>query len=225
MQILRWLFVLVLAFSGTAAAQAVRVTSQLSGDRLFQGPQVLYQIGHGDFYGFTGDAMPFDLTLSALIDPDAVSELGDGSQVLARADVAVTLAMGGTTSRFSDPGATVRLLSDPAGYRMEVTFGIDLVIASFTTWMQGPAGSFSGLALAPQEVVQGPGMTSRTTIMTYPPHPDIPYSWTTGSPGSAASLSIVSAVPEPANIAMLAAGLAALALVGRRKWVLTARPA
>lgn len=145
MHIARWLFILVLGFAGTAAAQAIRVTSQLSGDLLFQGPQVLQQIGHGDFYGFTGNSMPFDLTLSAIIDPEAVSELGNDSQVYAYdADVAVTLAMGGTTSRFSSTDATVQLSSDPAGYRMQVTFGIDLVIASFTTWLRAPLGVSTG---------------------------------------------------------------------------------
>lgn len=52
--------------------------------------------------------------------------------------------------------------------------------------------------------------------MTYPPHPDIPDSWTTGSPGSAASLTIVSAVPEPAHAALLCLGLLLLARVRRQ---------
>ena len=151
MHIARWLFVLILAVSNAAAAQPVRVTSQLSGELLFKNPIVLQHIGHGDFFSFTGDAMPFDLTLSALIDPEAISTSSDASRVYAYdAEAAVTLAMGGTTSRFDSSDATVMLSSDPAGYRMQVTFGINLVVASFTTWMQGPAGSFQGLALAPQ---------------------------------------------------------------------------
>lgn len=210
MHIARWLFVLVFAFSCTAAAQPVRITSQLSGDLLFQNPIVLQHIGHGDYFSFTGDSMPFDMSFSALVDPARV--VLDGAVQLAAydADVAVTLAMGGTTSRFSDAGATVWIGSDPAGYRMQVRFRLDAYIASFTTWMRGPAGSFAGPALAPQAVAQGPGMTSGVEITTYPPHSDIPYSWTTGSPGSAASLNIVSAVPEPAHATMLCVGLLAL---------------
>lgn len=217
MHIARWLLVFVFAFSCTAAAQPVRITSQLSGDLLFQNPIVLQQIGHGDFFDFTGDAMPFDLTISALVDPDK-AVFGHASQgyYAYDSDVLVTLAMGGTTSRFSDAGATVWLASDSAGYRMEVSFELDFYIASFTTWMRGPAGSFDGLALAPQAVVQGPGMSSAVEITTSSPHPDLPYSWRTGSPGSAASLTIVSAVPEPANAAMLFVGLLALACAARR---------
>lgn len=218
MHIARWLLVFVIAFSCTAAAQPVRITSQLSGDLLFQNPIVFQQIGHGDFSDFTGEAMPFDLTISALVDPvKAVFSHASQGYYAYDSDVLVTLAMGGTTSRFSDAGATVWLASDSAGYRMEVSFELDFYIASFTTWMRGPAGSFDGLALAPQAVVQGPGMSSGAQIATSSPHPDLPYRWSTSSPGSATSLTIVSAVPEPANAAMLSVGLLALACAARRR--------
>jgi len=217
MHIAKWLFCLVFAFSCSAAAQPVRITSQLSGDLLFQNPIVLQQIGHGDFFSFTGDSMPFDLSFSALVDPTKVVLDSAGQVAAYDADVAVTLVMGGATSRFNDTSATVWIGSDAAGYRMQARFNLDSYVASFTTWMRGSPGSFAGPALAPQAVVQGSGMSSAVEITTYPPHPDIPYSWSTGSPGSAASLHIVSAVPEPANVAMLSMGLLALA-GARRRW-------
>lgn len=218
MHIARWLFVLVLSYSCTAVAQPMRVTSQLSGDFVAPDPIVLGHLGH-DLYDFTGEPIPFTLTLSAVIDPSApLTNASSGRVGTQTSDVDVSLTVGGETTHFTNVDAFVSLTTSPSTYQMQVSFPHSSYIANFSTWLQGPAGSFDGqLALAPQDVQQVPGMTSGLTIMTYPPHPDMPGMWSTTSLASAGSLRIVSVVPEPVHAMMLCAGLLVLAGARRRQ--------
>src|SRR5690606_29434447 len=107
MHITKWLFVLLFAFSCTALAQPMRVTSQLSGDFLDPDTIVLGQLGF-EFVYFTADSAPFVLPLSAVIDPANPETNGTGGQVGTRASsVSVALIVGDQIAHFNNLDASV----------------------------------------------------------------------------------------------------------------------
>src|SRR5690606_1391309 len=100
----------------------------------------------------------------------------------------------------------------PVGYFVSIDASVD-----------GLKGSFGADPFAPK-ALGGSGITGRVDLSLLPLDPDIPVTWS--GYGRADSVSVqVSVVPEPAGAAMLAAGLAALAAAGRRRWAPGPRPA
>jgi hypothetical protein len=228
MQLTRLLFPVLLALPFSlpqaGAAEPVRVTTHLAGQMSPQ-PFILEKMGLGDYYNHPGGLLPFSLTINNVFDPDAI---GPSLCAVDRCEdystpVSFTFTLDGKTLDFTDNDGVARVASDSSFYMNSVSYLTQDYPAvsgnyyvSIDTWLSGPAGSFAGNVLAPQDVHSTPDITGSVTFSALPVDSEVPGFYTVNGVVNSASLQVVSVVPEPAGTGMLAAGLAVLALAGRR---------
>lgn len=150
MNIRKYLVVFLLVVSCAAQAQPVRVTSEASGNITNLHHVILENLGDSELIDHAGGPVAFALTVSAIIAPGGGPTFVEDDNVEAYAtEIAVALTLGGRTSYYSDASAIVELRTSSSQYHAEVIFDHGDGPLWISTWLNGEAGSFTGMALAP----------------------------------------------------------------------------
>lgn len=217
----RLLFPVVLALPLAAvAAEPVRITTQMNG-QLDAFPTWLERMGFGDYWDRPG-LLPFSITIDSVIDPDDVQEwCSDNWCHSIPASVSYSLTVDGKTIDFARSNHVANIAWSSSSflngtyYATEPYPSISGSFVSIDAWIDGPDGSFDGDPFRARSL-GGTATTGYLDISVSPLDPETPGLWTArGEPDSVSFQ--VSVVPEPAGAGMLAAGLAALVLAGRRR--------
>ena len=201
---------ILLALPLAAVADPLTVTTRSSGIADVN-QTVLYYLGLDDT--IEAAELPYELTIRSTFDP--VADLpGRGEWVTDQSSqVLVEFRIGSMTYHYTGSGSTSANVHTPFdtgdAYRHEVE------LDNLHFWQTGyaPTGTLGpGGALTMRDIG---GITSGVFgINAYPFNPDAPGFWTMGGKATSFSVQVMSAIPEPASYALLAAGLFVL---GRRR--------
>ena len=217
MNLARLLFPVLVALPLAAAAEPVRVTTQLTG-QLDPGPFTFEQLGLGPFYDQAGSFLPYSLTINTLFDADLSEELCYGTECYNFiSEVSYTFRVGEQTVEFATSDGTGHIRWTGTRYLNSLAYSTGLYYISLDTWLSAPAGSFDDDPLAPRVFGGTPDVGGRIALSIMPLESENPSYWQL-SAGADRALLQVSVVPEPAGAAMLAAGLAVVALGRQRRW-------
>ncbi len=221
MNLRRLLFPVLLA-PLLAAADPVRVTTQLSGE-LTPGPFPFEYLGLGSFYDRSGDALPYSLTINTSFTSDLSEEICDGADCHNFvSDVSYTLRLGDRSVEFATSDGSGQIRWTGTSYQNSLSYTSGMQYISIDTWLTAPEGTFGPDPLVPG-TFDGAAIDGRMEISIMPLDPEVPSYWQVNADAGLAVLQ-VSVVPEPGNATMLAAGLGALAFVGRRRWMPAVAP-
>lgn len=171
--------------------------------------------------GFPTGTSTYSLTLQSNFDLDLNDYTGDSSSMYVRgALITMTLTMGTFTVEKTGIGTTQLYLDavNKDSYAQHAFFrdAFSNQYMSFSMWHNAVPGSIGGNVLEPRELTGdgvGSGGIGIDAILTNP-ESDIIFSMY--GEASHSTVSVVSSVPEPAEWAMLAAGVAVIAARRRR---------
>lgn len=198
---------MLLALPLTALAEPFTVTTRSTGIADVN-PTVLYYLGMDNT--IEASALPYELTIRSTFDP--VADLpGRGEPLFDRdSQVVVEFRLGNMRFDYTGSGMTWASVYTPFDAGDGYWHQVELDNLHFSQRGFAPAGTLGpGGALAMRELG---GITSGyVSIDAFPSNPDAPGYWTMN--GAVNNFS-VSAVPEPAAYALMAAGLFVL---GRRR--------
>ncbi len=217
-----WSSTLALTLAATlplaASAAPVSVTTHSAGTIDFVDDAIMNALGAPNFP--TGENT-YELTLTSTFDLDVDEHSGNNTSMYVRgALITMTLTMGtftvektgiGTTQLYLD-AATNNSYSQHAFFRE--AFSNQYV--SFSTWHHAAPDSLGGNVLEPRELTgegAGSGGMGIDSILT---DPDSGIIFSMYGAADRSTVSVVSSVPEPAEWAMLAAGVAVIAARRRR---------
>lgn len=191
---------MLLALPLAALADPFTVTTRSSGIANVN-PTVLYYLGMDNT--IEASELPYELTISSTFDP--VADLpGRGEPIFDReSQVAVEFRLGDMRFDYTGSGMTWASVYTPFDTGDAYWHEVQLDNLHFSQRGYAPTGTLGpGGALVMRELG---GITGGIFwIDAYPPNPDAPGSW---SMNGAVNNFSVSAVPEPAAYALLAAGL------------------
>jgi hypothetical protein len=199
---------LALALPSTVSAAPTTVTSATRGTAV---PYylTLHNLGW-DYTNDPGNPVPYELSISAVFDPDdPTNSVWQGDMSQYRSDITVSFRLGTDLFTYSGPGVA-RLLYGSGPYAMSVEYP-NSALTEFTHWFAAPNGALTGDPLLPRELDSADGLTSRLDITTWPSNPDAPGRWSMSGTPSFTSLTVISAVPEPASAISLVLGLLPIA--------------
>jgi hypothetical protein len=209
---------MLLALPLTALADAVIVTTHAAGTVSSPNGIVLNALGLAD----TGvSELPYELTIQSSFDPVTALPGRDEWAFDYSSDIVVDFRIGGESYHYAGLEASNAVLYTPFvtngdGYQHEVYFtplnsSYSVRFSQYALWPAGGLGA--GGALTPRDI--GGSADGYLDIGAYPLNPDAPGSWRLGGTASSFSVQVMSAVPEPAPLAMLLAGLGGVALLRR----------
>jgi hypothetical protein len=216
----RWSRMLVLTLAAmlplAALAAPVKVTTYTSGTLQFADDPVLSTLGLGD----TALPAPYEVTLQSAFDPDIDTNFMNGRQLwIFGVDITVTVKIGTSVFEHSGEGLTILDPYNDRSYEQDVTFyapiaGMEL---TFKNRFVGPPGSITGDVLLPRRLTSSGENAGSMDIDMRPANPDAEGFWNLGARADHAMLSVLNPVPEPAEWAMMAAGLLAVTVAARRR--------
>jgi hypothetical protein len=219
MHLARQLSTVLLALPlAAAAAEPVRITTHMSG-HIDAFPLILEAMGFGDYWSRPGP-LPFALAIESIVDPDDAADWCSSNNwcYSLPASVSYSLTIDGKTVGFTDTSTTATIAWNPAWFLHGISYSTvpypatSGYFVSLESWVDGPPGSVKADPFAPQALM-GPVITGNLTLSVMPLDPEVPGLY--GADARADSVRFqVSAVPAPPGAAMLAAGLAALAMLG-----------
>lgn len=160
---------------------------------------------------------PYALTIESTFDPDKVESYGDDRRYFKNTDMKVTFKLGDYTYRGSNAGTTE--LEVGAGSYSQCVGYINWSL-QFCSSFKGPQGDLGDDLFAPRQLSASGDSVGYVGIgyfrgMGGGGTPELSEYLSDMNP-TRATLSITSAVPEPAHWAMLAAGLLTIAATARR---------
>lgn len=209
---------ILLALPLTASAEPLAITTRTTG---LADPNAIV-LGHldiDDYDFYQGPPLPYEMTVRSVFDPDEPGIVPDawGRATDMSTDVSVTFRIGDTVFSYSGEGRSTVQATAAGNYFHDVGFRFGSYVLSLANTLQAPPGTLGPDAFAPLEIDSGDGLDGGMRIDTYPANPDAPGFWSMSAPGQFASLQVISAVPEPAPLAMLATGLLGIGLGLRRR--------
>jgi hypothetical protein len=204
------------ALPAAVLAAPVTVTTHTAGTTLADNT-ILAALG---LNGVTGPApLPYELTLSSTFDAGNAAAQNYGGEV------EVDFHIDGQTFHYAGSGnsaASRESVSVFDNYQQHVWFdtpgppNANFTVHFYNQLYDLPGSMGQSGPLTPFAADQGAGQDAfgAYTIDAYPGNPAVPLSWNMSAPAGAFSVQ-VAAVPEPAQVALLAAGLLMLGLYRR----------
>ncbi len=201
-----------------AAAAPVTVTTYSAGTAAFVDDAIMNVLGAPNFP--TGENT-YELTLQSTFDLDVNSYTGDSTRMYVRdAEIMLTLKVGTFTFEKTGIGFTDLFTAGASTdtYLHYASFHepFSNLTLSFTTSYLGAPGSAGGHILQPRELAANGAGIGGMAIGASINNPEATDSWSMFGEANRSMVSVVSSVPEPAEWAMLAAGIAVIAARRRR---------
>ncbi|MBZ2209551.1 hypothetical protein [Massilia soli] len=212
----RAVFVLLLALAGTAVAEPVTVTTRSTGTTA---PDATIMMALGLKQVPATASLPYALTLTSHFDSDDPWARDHG--INEGGEVMVDFLIGGQAYHYKG-SATSKVertsVSVFDSYQHRGWFDISAPDAGFTVqfyndvyYLPGSSGQAGPLTPFDATEKSGKDVFGHSAVIMYPDNPDVPLRWAMDA--TVATIAVqVAVVPEPPQVALLAAGLLTLAM-------------
>jgi hypothetical protein len=195
---------ILLALPLAASADPWTITSRTTG---MADPNAIV-LGHldiDDFDNVQGGPLPYEMRISTLFDPTEPDAWGRATDDTA--GIWLYFRIGDAEFYFTGEGRSTVQATLDGYYSHEVGLRNGSYVLSLANILQAPAGALGADAFTPLQLDSGDELSGAMRIDSYPANPDAPGFWSMSASGEFASLNVLSPVPEPLPLAMLATGL------------------
>lgn len=220
MRLLKWCSWWLVCIPILAHADPVVINANASGtispDSIW-----IYQFGGAAPSTSTGP-LPFTLSVQATFDTDApsYSEFSLPPWLVSQqyaAPASISFTVDGSTYNFTGT-SILRAFSQPDSFRVTIGIEHSFYFFDLALTFSSPGQDMSGNPLAQRTLSTADGYSADYSLTSIRSNPDAPGNWEDFGTLDNATLTVMSAVPEPGRAGMLFAGILTLLFAARGRW-------